>query len=183
MKRVVCSISRAWEFRTLNMYCQFNCLVLCKLDEIWDSIKILSSKNYNVLIRGLITFCYACIDTFMVFLMLYWSFFIRFFPPSSPIIVIFLLSSAGTQLLRTTSGVKSYLQREFLKVEEEILIPHKQLFTSPITLDDFSWAFGILRSRSFSRLRGQNLVLIPLADLVSSFFFFFRSVFSSVQCA
>ncbi|KAJ6726692.1 putative METHYLTRANSFERASE [Salix purpurea] len=73
----------------------------------------------------------------------------------------------GTQLLSTTLGVKSYLQREFLKVEEEILVPHKQLFTSPVTLDDFSWAFGILRSRSFSRLRGQNLVLIPLADLVN----------------
>ncbi|XP_073267086.1 fructose-bisphosphate aldolase-lysine N-methyltransferase, chloroplastic isoform X2 [Populus alba] len=73
----------------------------------------------------------------------------------------------GTQLLSTTLGVKSYLQREFLKVEEEILIPHKQLFPSPVTLDDFSWAFGILRSRSFSRLRGQNLVLIPLADLVN----------------
>uniref|UniRef100_A0A6M2EJN5 [fructose-bisphosphate aldolase]-lysine N-methyltransferase n=1 Tax=Populus davidiana TaxID=266767 RepID=A0A6M2EJN5_9ROSI len=73
----------------------------------------------------------------------------------------------GTQLLSTTLGVKSYLQREFLKVEEEILVPHKQLFPSPVTLDDFSWAFGILRSRSFSRLRGQNLVLIPLADLVN----------------
>ncbi|KAF6139461.1 hypothetical protein GIB67_005580 [Kingdonia uniflora] len=32
--------------------------------------------------------------------------------------------------------------------------------------DDFLWAFGILRSRTFSRLRGQDLVLIPLADLV-----------------
>jgi [ribulose-bisphosphate carboxylase]-lysine N-methyltransferase len=93
--------------------------------------------------------------------------------------VIFLISSTGTQLLSTTLGVKSYLRREFLKVEEEILVPHKQLFPSPVTLDDFSWAFGILRSRSFSRLRGQNLVLIPLADLVSSFFFFFESVFSS----
>ncbi|KAF2554825.1 hypothetical protein F2Q68_00013344 [Brassica cretica] len=30
-----------------------------------------------------------------------------------------------------------------------------------------SWHFGILRSRAFSRLRGQNLVLIPLADLIN----------------
>lgn len=64
-------------------------------------------------------------------------------------------------------GVKEYVQSEFLKVEEEIILPNKQLFPSPITLDDFFWAFGILRSRAFSRLRGQNLVLIPLADLIN----------------
>ncbi|XVF03290.1 hypothetical protein REPUB_Repub04eG0248600 [Reevesia pubescens] len=73
----------------------------------------------------------------------------------------------GTQLLSTTLGVKEYVQTEFLKVEEEIILPNKQLFPVPITLDDFFWAFGILRSRAFSRLRGQNLVLIPLADLIN----------------
>ncbi|XP_038890879.1 ribulose-1,5 bisphosphate carboxylase/oxygenase large subunit N-methyltransferase, chloroplastic isoform X2 [Benincasa hispida] len=72
----------------------------------------------------------------------------------------------GTQLLSTTLNVKEYVKSEFLKVEEEILLRHKDLFPSPITLDDFFWAFGILRSRAFSRLRGQNLVLIPFADLV-----------------
>ncbi|PPD79543.1 hypothetical protein GOBAR_DD23513 [Gossypium barbadense] len=59
------------------------------------------------------------------------------------------------------------VQNEFLKVEEEIILPNKQLFPAPITSDDFFWAFGILRSRAFSRLRGQNLVLIPLADLIN----------------
>ncbi|KAM3706788.1 hypothetical protein ACJW30_03G179500 [Castanea mollissima] len=73
----------------------------------------------------------------------------------------------GTQLLSTTLSVKDYVQNEFLKVEEEIIAPNKQLFPSPITLDDFFWAFGILRSRAFSRLRGQNLVLIPLVDLIN----------------
>lgn len=73
----------------------------------------------------------------------------------------------GTQLLSTTVGTKDYLKNEFLKVEEEILLPNKRLFPSPITLDEFLWAFGILRSRAFSRLRGQSLVLIPLADLIN----------------
>ncbi|KAK4741394.1 hypothetical protein SAY87_024982 [Trapa incisa] len=73
----------------------------------------------------------------------------------------------GTQLLRTTLGVKEYVKGEFEKVQEEILLPHKQLFPSSITFEDFFWAFGILRSRAFSRLRGQNLVLIPLADLIN----------------
>ncbi|KAM7269814.1 hypothetical protein ACFE04_025311 [Oxalis oulophora] len=71
----------------------------------------------------------------------------------------------GSQLLSTTSGVKELVKNEFSKVEEEIIVPNKKLFPSPITFDDFLWAFGILRSRSFSRLRGQNLVLVPLADL------------------
>lgn len=68
--------------------------------------------------------------------------------------------------MSTTVGAKEYVQSEFLKVEEEIILPNRQLFPFSITVDDFLWAFGILRSRAFSRLRGQNLVLIPLADLV-----------------
>ncbi|KAL1207733.1 [Fructose-bisphosphate aldolase]-lysine N-methyltransferase [Cardamine amara subsp. amara] len=73
----------------------------------------------------------------------------------------------GTQLLSTTLGVKEFVENEFLKLEQEILLPNKDLFSSRITLDDFIWAFGILKSRAFSRLRGQNLVLIPLADLIN----------------
>lgn len=64
-------------------------------------------------------------------------------------------------------GVKEYVKSEFLKLEEEIILPNKQLFPFPVTSDDLLWAFGMLRSRAFSRLRGQNLVLIPLADLVT----------------
>lgn len=74
----------------------------------------------------------------------------------------------GTQLLSTTIGVKEYVQSEFAKVEEEILFKNKNLFPGSITCDNFLWAFGILRSRAFSRLRGDNLALIPFADLVSS---------------
>ncbi|CAH2056816.1 unnamed protein product [Thlaspi arvense] len=74
----------------------------------------------------------------------------------------------GTQLLNTTLGVKEYVESEFEKLEEEVILPHKQLFPFPITLEDFFWAFGILRSRAFSRLRNQNLVLIPCVDLVCS---------------
>ncbi|KAG6703224.1 hypothetical protein I3842_07G073600 [Carya illinoinensis] len=73
----------------------------------------------------------------------------------------------GTQLLSTTLSVKEYVRNEFRKVEEEIISPHKKLFPCPITLDEFFWAFGILRSRAFSHMRGQNLVLIPLADLIN----------------
>lgn len=62
--------------------------------------------------------------------------------------------------------MKEYVKNEYLRLEEEIILPNKKLFPSPVTLDDFFWAFGILRSRAFSRLRNENLVVIPLADLV-----------------
>ncbi|MCH96508.1 rubisco large subunit N-methyltransferase, partial [Trifolium medium] len=71
----------------------------------------------------------------------------------------------GAQLLNTTLSVKEYVKNECLKLEKEIILPNKQLFPSPVTLDDFFWAFGMLRSRAFSRLRNENLVIIPLADL------------------
>ncbi|XP_042381226.1 fructose-bisphosphate aldolase-lysine N-methyltransferase, chloroplastic-like [Zingiber officinale] len=73
----------------------------------------------------------------------------------------------GTQLLSTTIGAKDYVESEFTKVEGEVILPNKDLFPSAITLPDFLWAFGMLRSRAFSRLRGENLALVPLADLIN----------------
>ncbi|CAN6484500.1 unnamed protein product [Victoria cruziana] len=73
----------------------------------------------------------------------------------------------GTQLLNTTLSVKEYVENEFSKAHEEIVKPHHHVFPQSITLDDFLWAFGILRSRAFSQHRGENLVLIPLADLIN----------------
>lgn len=73
-------------------------------------------------------------------------------------------------MLNTTLGVKELVANEFAKLEEEVLVPHKQLFPFDVTQDDFFWAFGMLRSRAFTRLEGQSLVLIPLADLVIIFF-------------
>ncbi|KAG8050225.1 hypothetical protein GUJ93_ZPchr0009g2290 [Zizania palustris] len=78
-----------------------------------------------------------------------------------------LLEIQGTQLLSTTMGVKEYVQTEFDNVEAEIISSNKELFPGTVTFDDFLWAFGVLRSRVFARLRGDKLALIPLADLVN----------------
>lgn len=69
--------------------------------------------------------------------------------------------------MSTTLGVKEYVQNEFLKLEEEVILPNKHLFPFSLTFDDFLWAFGMLRSRAFSRMRNQNLSIIPFADLVN----------------
>ncbi|XP_010476435.1 PREDICTED: fructose-bisphosphate aldolase-lysine N-methyltransferase, chloroplastic [Camelina sativa] len=100
-----------------------------------------------------------------------WRVYLDMLPQSTDSTVFWseeeLAELKGTQLLSTTLGVKEYVENEFLKLEQEILLLNKDLFSSRITLDDFIWAFGILKSRAFSRLRGQNLVLIPLADLIN----------------
>ncbi|KAL2226180.1 ribulose-1,5 bisphosphate carboxylase/oxygenase large subunit N-methyltransferase, chloroplastic [Sesamum indicum] len=100
-----------------------------------------------------------------------WKYYIDVLPESTNSTIYWseeeLLEIQGTQLLSTTLGVKEFVQNEFLKVEEEVILPNKQLFPFPLTLDDFFWAFGILRSRAFSRLRNQNLVVIPFADLIN----------------
>ncbi|KAH9295004.1 hypothetical protein KI387_038592, partial [Taxus chinensis] len=72
-----------------------------------------------------------------------------------------------TQLLSSTLGYKDYVRSEFLKVQDEVIVPNRHLFDSDITEDDFLWAFGILRSRAFPPLTGDNLALVPLADFVN----------------
>ncbi|XP_052187545.1 ribulose-1,5 bisphosphate carboxylase/oxygenase large subunit N-methyltransferase, chloroplastic [Diospyros lotus] len=100
-----------------------------------------------------------------------WRYYLRILPEYTDSTIYWsekeLSEIQGTQLLSTTLGVKEYVQSEFERVEEEVILPNKQLFPFPVTFDDFLWAFGILRSRAFSRLRGQNLVLIPVADLIN----------------
>eukprot|EP01018_Ginkgo_biloba_P038228 Gb_38065 [translate_table: standard] len=73
----------------------------------------------------------------------------------------------GTQLLSTVSGYKDYVENEFLKVQKEIIVPNRHLFNFAVTQEDFLWAFGMLRSRAFPPLTGDNLALVPFADLVN----------------
>ncbi|XP_031476566.1 fructose-bisphosphate aldolase-lysine N-methyltransferase, chloroplastic [Nymphaea colorata] len=100
-----------------------------------------------------------------------WSPYIRILPKHMDSTIYWseeeLAELEGTQLLSTTLSVKEYVESEFNKVHKEILVPHHHVFPHPVTLDDFLWAFTILRSRAFSQHRGENLVLIPLADLIN----------------
>ena len=86
-------------------------------------------------------------------------------------------------MLSTLVGFKDFLKSEFLQVEEEVLKPYSSVFPSPITFEDFVWAFGIIRSRTFSGLTGENLTLIPVADLVSYLLLFIhKTIFSLIKC-
>ncbi|KAL5079428.1 hypothetical protein RYX36_007849 [Vicia faba] len=62
------------------------------------------------------------------------------------------------------------MKNECLKLEQETILPNKRLFPTPVTLDDFFWAFGILRLKAFSRLRNENLVIIPMTAYFDIFY-------------
>ncbi|XP_049403086.1 ribulose-1,5 bisphosphate carboxylase/oxygenase large subunit N-methyltransferase, chloroplastic-like [Solanum stenotomum] len=100
-----------------------------------------------------------------------WKYYMAVLPESTDSTIYWseeeLSEIQGTQLLSTTLSVKEYVQSEFQKVEEQVILGNKQIFPFPITLDDFFWAFGILRSRAFSRGGIQNLMLVPFADLAN----------------
>ncbi|XP_015076001.1 ribulose-1,5 bisphosphate carboxylase/oxygenase large subunit N-methyltransferase, chloroplastic-like [Solanum pennellii] len=100
-----------------------------------------------------------------------WKYYMAVLPESTDSTIYWseeeLSEIQGTQLLSTTLSVKEYVQNEFQKVEEQVILGNKQLFPFPITLDDFFWAFGMLRSRGFSRGGIQNLMLVPFADLAN----------------
>ncbi|BBM99663.1 [ribulose-bisphosphate carboxylase]/[fructose-bisphosphate aldolase]-lysine N-methyltransferase [Marchantia polymorpha subsp. ruderalis] len=74
----------------------------------------------------------------------------------------------GTQLLGSTLSFKEFVETEFERVRSEVLVPNMALFDpSVFNLEAFSWAFGILRSRTFPPLTGEDLALVPLADFIN----------------
>eukprot|EP00250_Pteridium_aquilinum_P005644 c15711_g1_i1 orf=606-2153(-) len=74
----------------------------------------------------------------------------------------------GTQLLGSILGYQQHVESEYSTLLAEIISPNPQLFDQSLfTQEAFLWAFGILRSRTFPPLTGDDLALVPLADLVN----------------
>ena len=74
----------------------------------------------------------------------------------------------GTQLLGSVVGYLEFLENEYNNLMEEVLERNTQLFNPAVySFDAFRWAFGILRSRSFAPLIGEDLALVPVADLMN----------------
>mgnify|MGYP002775787807 FL=1 len=73
----------------------------------------------------------------------------------------------GTQIIGSILGYRQHVESEYKKLLEETIIPNPRLFDESVfTFEAFLWAFGILRSRTFPPLTGDDLALVPLADLV-----------------
>lgn len=74
----------------------------------------------------------------------------------------------GTQLLGSVAGYLEFLENEFTGLTEQLFEPNSEIFDPEVyTYEAFRWAFGILRSRTFAPLTGDDLALVPVADLVN----------------
>ncbi|KAH7424534.1 hypothetical protein KP509_11G013100 [Ceratopteris richardii] len=79
-----------------------------------------------------------------------------------------LMQLEGTQLLGSISGYLQHVDSEYTTLFQEVIEPNPGIFnTSLFSRDLFLWAFGILRSRTFPPLTGDELALVPFADLVN----------------
>lgn len=77
------------------------------------------------------------------------------------------MQNTGTQLLGSILGYQQHVESEYSTLLAEVISPNPQLFDQALfTREAFLWAFGILRSRTFPPLTGDDLALVPLADLV-----------------
>eukprot|EP00898_Chlorokybus_atmophyticus_P003486 jgi/Chlat1/4138/Chrsp269S00809 len=74
----------------------------------------------------------------------------------------------GSQLLSSAEGYRDYVRSEFDQLQAGVFAARPDLFdSSTFTYDNLLWAFGILRSRVFPPLDGDNIALVPLVDLAN----------------
>mmetsp|Transcript_33591 Transcript_33591/g.73311 ORF Transcript_33591/g.73311 Transcript_33591/m.73311 type:complete len:494 (-) Transcript_33591:326-1807(-) len=74
----------------------------------------------------------------------------------------------GTQVLESTLGYLGYAQSEYEGLQEYVFKPNPDVFPEDIyNAESFLWAFGILRSRTFDPFVGDDIALVPGADLIN----------------
>lgn len=72
-------------------------------------------------------------------------------------------------MLGSVAGYVDYVEKEFNKLFQDVIQANPEIFDPNVfTLEAFLWVFGILRSRTFVPLTGNDLALVPFADLVIS---------------
>ncbi|CAI5487550.1 unnamed protein product [Closterium sp. Naga37s-1] len=75
----------------------------------------------------------------------------------------------GTQVLALQQQYAEYIASEHQAALEAIVLPNPALFPAPerFSLAAFTWAFALLRARSFPPFSRDDVALVPLLDLVS----------------
>lgn len=62
---------------------------------------------------------------------------------------------------------RQFFEAKYAELEEQLFAPHREAFPPEShQLDDFLWAVATVRSRVHSPLDGEDVALVPLADLV-----------------
>ncbi|KAK9918129.1 hypothetical protein WJX75_001458 [Coccomyxa subellipsoidea] len=92
--------------------------------------------------------------------------------PAQPDVPLFwseeeLSQLEGTQLLSSVQGYRQFFEAKHAELEEQLFAAHRNAFPPHShELDDFLWAVATVRSRVHSPLDGEDVALVPLADLV-----------------
>ncbi|GJP80061.1 hypothetical protein CLOP_g10296 [Closterium sp. NIES-67] len=75
----------------------------------------------------------------------------------------------GTQLLALQQQYADYIASEHQAALDAIVLPNPALFPAPelFSLGAFTWAFTLLRARSFPPFTRDDAALVPLLDMVS----------------
>ncbi|CAI7797033.1 unnamed protein product [Closterium sp. NIES-54] len=75
----------------------------------------------------------------------------------------------GTQVLALQQQYAEYIAAEHQAVLDAVVLPNPALFPDPsrFSLAAFTWAFALLRARSFPPFSRDDIALVPLLDLVS----------------
>jgi [ribulose-bisphosphate carboxylase]-lysine N-methyltransferase len=87
-------------------------------------------------------------------------------------------------LLGSVLGYRQYIRETFEESVQPILQNHPQLWPEEVaSLEAFAWAFGIVRSRTHPPFMGEDIALVPLADLVrlGEFYFPKKTTISAVS--
>ncbi|CAI6008462.1 unnamed protein product [Closterium sp. NIES-65] len=75
----------------------------------------------------------------------------------------------GTQVLALQQQYAEYIAAEHQAALDAVVLPNPALFPDPsrFSLAAFTWAFALLRARSFPPFSRDDVALVPLLDLVS----------------
>jgi hypothetical protein len=69
--------------------------------------------------------------------------------------------------LRAEGVCRQFFEAKHAELEEQLFAAHRNAFPPHShELDDFLWAVATVRSRVHSPLDGEDVALVPLADLV-----------------
>jgi len=73
----------------------------------------------------------------------------------------------GTQLLHSVQGYRDFFTRRYEQLEA-VFAPNPQVFPSNVfTYESFLWAACTVRARTHAPLDGEDVALVPVADLAS----------------
>lgn len=90
----------------------------------------------------------------------------------------------GTQLLVAVESYQAYFSQRHQQLQAALFADNPDTFPADaFGYEAFLWAACTVRARAHSPLDGEDVAMVPLADLVSFVFVFFRSYAGVIDCS